>query len=69
MYFLNDLFKNAIHSVREMTKSYKNNLVENALLHKPTRTINTNLLKVEILPILYRKTAEFPEEVWVMTYI
>ena len=67
-YFLNDFFKNAIHSVTEIAKSYKNNLVDNALLHKPTRTFNTNLLKAEILPYLYRKTsAEFPVEVWVMT--
>ena len=51
-----------------MAKSYKNNLVENALLRQLARTFNTNLLKTEVLPYLYRKIAEFPEEVWIMRY-
>ena len=65
---LHDFFKNVIHSVIEMAKSYKNNLVENALLRQLARTFNTNLLKTEVLPYLYRKIAEFPEEVWIMRY-
>ena len=68
---LHDFFKNAIHSVIEIARSYKNTLVENALLQQLTRTFNTNLLKTEILPYLYRKTGQFPEkwmEKWIMRY-
>ena len=65
---LHDFFKNAVSSIIEMAKSYGNNLVENTFLQQQTRTFNTNLLKAEILPYLYRRTGEFPEDVSIMRY-